>query len=536
MLKKIVKKILRRNQSKIVKSDESYEKYSKALKDLVANYKELEDKKIIITKENKENPFHPMVKKIVDGYDLVNFEIDKYGDENIKEYPAAPLSSGDAIKYKPFPDSTKRIIMSTLSGNLNVYPSTIGSQTARQDLVDYLVREGFPKEKNSYCDALNVHNVAFCSSTTQAFSILIKVISRPGDVIIIPAPTYGIFATIAEKEGIHQEVIQLRKENNYFVDPDELAEKIDSINKKLAENDNKKYGYTPKVVAYLNINPHNPIGNVMSKDNIDLIEKIGDVCLDRGVFIIDDLIYRDLSYDQEKLAFPIASIPKYFNTTISLFGVSKAYGLASIRAGFIVMPTPVFWGFATGIFDLMDSTGVLQVEAVRGAFNGTDKRYKNNEKYFKKLIPKYLYQLDLVNAMIYGIDNIKNPANKNKIISDVKKYNKDEKVVKQILSGIKGVKISEKTYPQSGFFIIADFTELKGKYYKKEQINTEYDLLKAMFNFGKVRYLMGENFMWPNEDEFVARINFAIDKKALIHNFYQINKLVAVLEDKPNEK
>ena len=151
-------------------------------------------------------------------------------------------------------------------------------------------------------------------------------------------------------------------------------------------------------------------------------------------------------------------------------------------------------------------------------------------------MPKYLYQLDLVNAMIYGIDNIKNPANKNKIISDVKKYNKDEKVVKQILSGIKGVKISEKTYPQSGFFIIADFTELKGKYYKKEQINTEYDLLKAMFNFGKIRYLMGENFMWPNEDEFVARINFAIDKKALIHNFYQINKLVAVLEDKPNEK
>ena len=58
-----------------------------------------------------------------------------------------------------------------------------------------------------------------------------------------------------------------------------------------------------------------------------------------------------------------------------------------------------------------------------------------------------------------------------------------------------------------------------------------YDLLKAMFNIGKVRCLMGENIMWPNENEFVARVNFAIDKNALIHNFYQINRLVEVLKD-----
>ena len=79
--------------------------------------------------------------------------------------------------------------------------------------------------------------------------------------------------------------------------------------------------------------------------------------------------------------------------------------------------------------------------------------------------------------------------------------------------------------------MIVDFTSLKGKYYKGKQINTEYDLLKAMYNIGKVRYLIGENFMWSNEEEFVARINFSISKKALIHNFYQIKKLTEVLKD-----
>ena len=52
-----------------------------------------------------------------------------------------------------------------------------------------------------------------------------------------------------------------------------------------------------------------------------------------------------------------------------------------------------------------------------------------------------------------------------------------------------------------------------------------------MFNVGKVRYLMGENIMWPNTEEFVARVNFAISKDALIHNFYQISRLVEVLKD-----
>ena len=75
---------------------------------------------------------------------------------------------------------------------------------------------------------------------------------------------------------------------------------------------------------------------------------------------------------------------------------------------------------------------------------------------------------------------------------------------------------------------------LLGKYYKDKKIESEYDLLKAMYHFGKVKYLMGENIMWPYPKEAVARVNFAIDKKALIHNFYQINQFVKELKDESN--
>ena len=63
---------------------------------------------------------------------------------------------------------------------------------------------------------------------------------------------------------------------------------------------------------------------------------LGEVCNSRGVFIIDDLVYRDVTFDKANLAKPLATIPGMFRNTISLFGLSKAYGLAAIRAGFVV--------------------------------------------------------------------------------------------------------------------------------------------------------------------------------------------------------
>ena len=529
MIKNRIKKILSHDTNPVCSGSEKKEHYSKALKRLVENYQELEEEKIIITKEKKENPFDKKVRKIVEGYDLVNFEIEKYGQDSISS-PKESLSSGDAYRYKPFPLCIQEILYNYLANNLQVYPSTVGSSKARQDLVYYLVREGFPKEDNEYCSGINVHNVAFASSTTQAFVMILKIIAKEKDTIIVPAPTYGIFVEVAEKLGIHVESIDLKEENNFFLSPKDLKEKIISTNERLQE-ENKGKDYIPKVVAYLNINPHNPIGNVLTKEDLPILKEMGDICLEEGVFIIDDLIYRDLTYDRDHLAFPIASIPKYFNNTISLFGLSKSYGLASYRAGFIVMPTPIFWGYATEMFDLMDSISVLQVEAVRGAYNGSNKRYRTYQKYFATLIPKYLYQLQLTKALVEGIHSIEDSKTKEKIIKDIKQFTEDESLRKDLFQGIENVSIRKNTYPKSGFFVLLDFTSLKGKYYNNKKISTEYDLLKAIYHFGKVRYLMGENIMWPNEEEWIARVNFAIDKMSLIDNFSRINHFVKELKD-----
>ena len=55
-------------------------------------------------------------------------------------------------------------------------------------------------------------------------------------------------------------------------------------------------------------------------------------------------------------------------------------------------------------------------------------------------------------------------------------------------------------------------------------------MLEYFYIKGKVVYIMGESVNWPNSDELIGRINFALTKKALINNMKIITTSVRELE------
>lgn len=524
-IKDVAKKILGLDL-KIKDLETNKEDYSPALEELVNNKPDLKHPNITLSKRSDNEEYSKSIQPILTGWDKVNVELDKYGDPNVKdinEYDG--LHSGTPMFYKPFKDIIKKVQKVKYDKTIYRYPATTGTNKAKQDMIEYLYSEGFDKSIE-----MGTHNVVFTCSTTHAFTIILNTIARPHDVIIMPGPNYGIFALMPDRVNANVEIIDLKEEDKFLINPDSLSKKIDEINKNLKKKYKNKLDYTPKVVAYLNLNPHNPIGNVMSKKDIDLITRLGDVCLEKGVFIIDDLIYRDLTFDLENKAFPIASIKKYFNNTISLFGISKAYALAGFRAGAIICPTPIYWGLSKEIFEYMDSTPVLQVKAMQGVFNGSKKTKRHTQKYLSKLLDEYKYRLAFTTALIYGINGVDN-SYKYRIISDIKNIVQDEKLAGKLLTPIPNLEIRKNTYPQSGFFIVLDFTKLKGKIYNGKKINSEFDLLKCFYAKGKVKYLMGENMSWPYKNEFVARAHFALELKALVKNFMIIREVIEGMKD-----
>ena len=269
--------------------------------------------------------FNPTVQEIADAIEYYGFEV---RDDDITTIPDIDLGSGNPTKYPPFPMAIDEMKKS-LDSYMYKYPYTEGSDEIRKVLLDYVEKEGFVNTTPyNYPDiddkGLSVHNITFLPSTSIAFNMVVSIISNPGDVVLVTGPNYGLFTIRAERAGAEVEILPLSKEDSWLVNPEKLAKKIDEINESLQKVYNRRKGYIPRVVAFVNANPNNPTGKVMGEKNADLLKRIGEVCLKRGVFIIDDLVYRDLTFDSDNLAKPIATIPGMFRNTISLFGLSKS--------------------------------------------------------------------------------------------------------------------------------------------------------------------------------------------------------------------
>ena len=342
--------------------------------------------------------FNPTVQAIADAIDFYGYEV---RDELITVLKDIDLGGGNPTNFKPFPLSIKRMKESLDHSLMFKYPYTEGDDNIRKVLLDYVEELGFINDHPySYEDiddkGLCVHNITFLPSTSIAFNYIINIIAKPGDVILIPGPNYGLFTIRAERAGAEVEILPLSKEDNWLVNPEKLAAKIDDINESLQKVYNRRKGYVPRVVAFLNTNPSNPTGKVMGEEEAKRLEAISKVCLERGTFVIDDLVYRDLVFDEKNIAKPISTIPGSFRNTISLFGLSKSYGLASLRAGFVVADEIIIRELINRIFQGMDSAPDIVGQALAGAYNITEERKKVYNEYFTELRDIYRYKYNLL--------------------------------------------------------------------------------------------------------------------------------------------
>ncbi len=476
--------------------------------------------------------FNPAVQEIADAIDFYGYGV---RDENIVEIPDTDLGSGNPTEFKPFPPAIEAMKESLENDLMYRYPYTEGDDRIRQKLLEYVEKEGFINTTPyNYKDVdekgLSVHNITFSASTSILFNQIINIISNPGDVVLVTGPNYGLFTIRAERAGAELEKLELTKEDGFLINPDKLAKRIDQINESLQQAYHRRQGYVPRVVAFLNANPNNPTGKVMGKKQYQLLCEIAEVCDKRGVFIIDDLVYRDITYDKDNIAVPIATIPGMFRNTISLFGLSKSYSMAALRAGFVVADEIIIREIINKTFQQMDSAPAIIGTALGGTFNATEQRYKAYDEYFNELRKTYVYKFNLLKAMVSGINSVE-PKFKKKVT---------EKVIEtlgfadgcKVLSGIPMVDFPENLEPEAGFFAILDFTKLKGMKYKGNVIRSEQDLLEFFYKTSRTRFLVGQSISWPYEDELVGRVTFAIEDERLIKAILNIHNAILLLEGK----
>ena len=441
------------------------------------------------------------VKKIEEAwyyYDTTLYTLENNQDKIIK------LGTGNPINYKAFSYAIN-FLKKQLKKNLYEYPSVLGDEACRNIIRDYL-------KKLNYPETININNLIITCSTTQGFYLILKSIFREYDTIIMTSPNYGLFTFMPERLNINVEVIELKKEDDYLINPKNL----DNLIKKLNNESKLKYknlDYIPRVKAFLNINPHNPLGTVMSEKNVDILNKLANICKKNNIFLIDDLIYRDIGYDRTNLAKPMGTINGFFDYTISLYGLSKSYGMANTRTGFIVANEDIIRILRNNLFYIMDSSSYIQSSLLAGTYNNYKLRDLSYKSYFNKIIPKYIFNRDLVIALVEGIESIKSSKYYNKIKRKIMAYTTQ----KYIFKGIPNVIV--KIIPESGYFMLLDFTKIS----KFCKIKTEEELLKYLYLKCGVKFLIGKSFSWPNSQEMIIRISYSLSPNELILAFSKMN-------------
>jgi aspartate/methionine/tyrosine aminotransferase len=95
---------------------------------------------------------------------------------------------------------------------------------------------------------------------------------------------------------------------------------------------------TGRTRAVVTISPNNPTGAVYSEE---ALRQVNQICRDRGIYHISDEAYEYFTYNGVKHVSP-GGFPGSSPHTISLYSLSKAYGFASWRIGYMVIPEHLF--------------------------------------------------------------------------------------------------------------------------------------------------------------------------------------------------
>jgi aspartate/methionine/tyrosine aminotransferase len=149
----------------------------------------------------------------------------------------------------------------------------------------------------------------------QAFINAVLAVTDPGDELILPAPYYFNHEMAIVMAGA--QTVAVATTNAYQLDVDAIAAAV-----------------TPRTRAVVTVSPNNPTGAVYPEADLRAVNAL---CRERGLFHIHDEAYEYFTYGGAAHYSP-GSDPAAAGHTISLYSLSKAYGMASWRVGYMVIP------------------------------------------------------------------------------------------------------------------------------------------------------------------------------------------------------
>jgi len=215
------------------------------------------------------------------------------------------------------PEHIKRAGIKAIKENNTHYTPSAGIPELRKAIADYV-----SENKNIPVGSENI--IVFPAAKIIA-CLAILTCTNFGDEIIYPNPGYPIYESVINVFGCRSIPIQLREEEDFNFNTDEL--------KKLT---------TDKTKMIIINSPQNPTGSVLNERSL---RAISEIALENGIWILSDEIYSNIVYDNLSYK-SIACIPDMQERTIILDGFSKFFAMTGWRLGYSITNPKVAEEFA----------------------------------------------------------------------------------------------------------------------------------------------------------------------------------------------
>lgn len=160
----------------------------------------------------------------------------------------------------------------------------------------------------------NQNRIVVTAGSNMGFVNTVLAIADPGDEIILQTPYYFNHEMAVRMANCHP--VLVATDAQYQLRPAAIRQAI-----------------TPRTRAIVTISPNNPTGAVYPEA---ALREVNQICQERGIYHIHDEAYEYFTYGVTP--FSPGAIAHSHPYTISLFSLSKAYGFASWRIGYMVIP------------------------------------------------------------------------------------------------------------------------------------------------------------------------------------------------------
>ena len=161
-------------------------------------------------------------------------------------------------------------------------------------------------------------HVVLTASTSEAYAFLLKLLCDPGDEVLVPQPSYPLFEHLGAFEAVRLVPYPLAYDGAWHIDLDGLRRAIG-----------------PRARAVLVVNPNNPTGSFLKRQELAALAAL-------GLPIVSDEVFASyvLTGDSARTRSVLEADGASGALLFSMGGLSKLAGLPQMKAAWTVVAGP----------------------------------------------------------------------------------------------------------------------------------------------------------------------------------------------------